>query len=402
MSRSKVGLVLSCVLFLIILWRTTPEISTRRVASLGLDFTVHAPPNSLYNAWEMRNESCVAWIANQVANRAYLDAYVVGSQKAGTTQLTHMLERLKVRRSNMIKEWHFYNHLTADGVIKFGRFETDPLPSLRNLTHLRVMHYRLGFPSLDVTALPRLDTGPIDQRTIVLDSTVEYLHMERAALLASMLTSHARIIIMIRDPPSRALSQYNMYTRDGNKKLRAQGLPDQLSLPDFFDQKVRDEIQVLRECGYDDKTATLQGNTTQLIRCMRKRRPRIDDVMYVMRGLYFLHIEQWRKHFADSQLLFVPFSDIVRGYASTYQRIARFLCVRPFTDELMASVDTGGSDLSYGQQAARDGLLENGADTYRGNDRYLSNMWPSTRVLLDDFYASANEKLEGMLGRPMY
>lgn len=366
------------------------------------DSNVHIPPDSLYNAWERRNESCPEWIAIQARNNAYLDAYVVGSQKAGTTQLSQMLEQLGVRRKGMIKEWHFYNHLTAEGTVHFGRYEFEPFPSLANLTHLRLKHYQLGFPTMNETDLPSIDQSSLQERTAVIDSTVEYFHMERAAALSSLLTPHVRIVIMIRDPPARALSQYNMLVRIRNNRLRDEGVPDRPSSASEFDAKVRDEIRVLRDCGYDCTTATLTGNTTDLIHCMRKHRPRIDDVMYVLRGLYFLHIPPWREHFPDHRLLFVPFSDITRGYEHAYQRIARFLCVKPFTPVLIHSVESVGSDLSFGQRAVRDSLQKLGSDSYIGNDRYLPGMWPSTRKLLDDFYAPANKRLTEMLGRPMY
>lgn len=402
-SPIQIGLLLLTILAVIVLTRQAPQIpSAIEDSTLPAEEKVFAAPDSLYNAWETSNESCSDWISSQVRNKAYVDAYVVGSQKAGTTQVAQMLESLGVRRKEMLKEWHFYNHLTADGIVRFGRFETDPFPSLDNLTHLQIMHYQLGFPEQNITSLPPIDDSPVNDRTVVIDSTVEYFHMERAAALSSLLTPHVRIIIMIRDPPTRALSQYNMLIRIRNNRLRKNNQPDEPSSAEEFDKKVRDEVDLLRRCGYDDKTATLEGNTTGLIHCMRVYRPRIDDVMYVLRGLYFLHIPAWREHFADNRLLFVPFADLTRGYEFAYQRIANFLCVRPFTEHLMASVRAQASDLSYGERAMRDGLSQLGADTYVGNDRYLPDMWNSTRKLLDEFYAPANQKLTVMLGRPMY
>lgn len=382
----------------------TPYLSLRTLSSAFTTESVYrAAPDSLYHAWERTNETCTAWIQTQRNATAYIDAYVVGSQKAGTTQLTHMLEALQVRRKSMIKEWHFYNHLTAEGTISFGRFEADPLPPLDKLDTLRLMHYRLGFPKLNVSTLPPIDDSPIDNRTLVLDSTVEYLHMERAAILAKKLTPHSRIVMMMRDPPLRALSQYNMLRRNNNRKLRAKGMSDRPASPEEFDEKVRAEIEVLRKCGYDDVKATIRTNTTKLIRCMRFSRPRIDDVMYVLRGLYFLFIPAWRENFPDHRILFVSFSDLAKGNAESYQRIARFFCIKPFTEKIIKSIEKEkGSELSHGARAARDGLTKVGPDSYHGNDRYLPTMLPSTQRLLDTFYRPANKRLTKMIGRPMF
>lgn len=400
MISSTFILFFVCGIVIVVLMTRQKPLSLSAL-SAGLVREVHADPDSLYNAWE-GNETCEEWISVLRENEAYIDAYVVGSQKAGTTQVAQMLELLNVRRKDMIKEWHFYNHLTADGMIMFGRFETDPLPPMDNLTHLQLMHYQLGFPTLNVTSLPPLDDSVIDERTVVVDSTVEYLHMERAALLAHLLTPHSRIIIMIRDPIARALSHYNMNRRNTNRKLRERGSTDHPATEDEFDIKVKAEIDVLRKCGYNDSLATLHGNSTRLIRCMRMQRPRIDDVMYVFRGVYFLHILPWLDYFPRNRILFVPFADLARGYPLAYQRITQFLCVRPFSDLILKSVDSGGSNLSFGERAAREGLSKLGQDEYMGNDRYLPTMHASTRKLLEDFYAPANKKLELLIGRPMF
>lgn len=402
-SRTRIVLFLITAIptLIALIWQSLQPYPFELRRELGSN--VYAPPGSLYNAWKEKNESCSEWIDTQVQSNAYLDAYVVGSQKAGTTQISYMLDKLGVRRNNMIKEWHFFNHLTKEGSVRFGRFEFEPIPPLSNLTTLRALHYSLGFPAFtNFSSHPPIDNAPLETRTVVIDSTVEYLHMERAAYLASVLSPHARIVIMIRDPPSRALSQYNMLVRITNQRMRKNGQPDSPSSAEEFNAKVQAEIDVLRECGYDDSAATLSGNTTMLIKCMRTHNPRIDDVMYVLRGLYFLHIFAWRRYFADHRLLFVPFSDITHGYEHAYQRINRFLCVKPFSETLMKSVHTDGSDLSFGERAVRDGLSELGDDTYIGNDRYLSHMWPSTRKLLDEFYTPANKKLSELLGRPMF
>lgn len=363
---------------------------------------IEAAPNSLFNAWK-RASPCDEWIRTMRASNAYLDAYVVGAQKAGTSHLSALLGSLGVRRNRtMIKEWHFYNHISKSGTVRFGRFEIDPLPDMTNLTHLRLQHLSLGFPQFNLTSLLEIDASPLEERTVIIDSTVEYLHSKRAAVMAAALTPHARIIVMIRDPTSRALSQYNMYNRNGNNKRREMGQNTVLATAEAFDFKVRTEVERLIKCGYDPPTATLPANNmTALIACTRKG-PVFDNVMYVLRGVYFLQVAQWRESFKDQNMMFIPFTDMSRGKIDTLQGLTRFLCVRPFGSEILSAIQCESSDLSYGQRAARDGLESSKFDDYQGDNRYLAEMWPSTRKFLDGFYARANEKLEEMMGRRMF
>lgn len=400
MSSTTTISFLVCGLLVIILTTGQKPLSLSTL-NAGLVREVYADPGSLYNAWK-QNETCDEWISTLRENGSYIDAYVVGSQRAGTTQIAQMLEALGVRRKDMIKEWHFYNHLTADGMVMFGRFETDPLPPLDNLTHLQLMHYQLGFPTINVTALPIIDDSAVEERTVVVDSTVDYLHMERAAMLAHLLTPHSKIIITIRDPVERALSHYNMNRRNTNRKLRDHGLSEQPATEDDFDSKVKAEIEVLRKCGYNDAFAILRGNSTRLIRCMRMQRPQIDDIMYVFRGVYFQHILPWLEFFPRNRILFVSFADLARGYPLAYQRITQFLCVRPFSDRILKSVNKRMLNLPFAEHAAGDGLLKIDQDDYKRKGRYLQTMRPSTRNLLEEFYGSANKKLEILIGRSMF
>lgn len=407
-------------------------------------------------------ESCAVWTTRQRAEGAYVDAYVVGSQKGATSQLSKQLHMLGVRKENMAKEWHFFNQLTADGQIIHGRTVGQPLPSLHDIEYLRRMHFSMGFPSARTNdtsiSLPLVDpvspnlnasqtetlklllaahddaashlneTGAaasaeeetrgesarwrraiesereeyndFRNRSLVIDMTVEYLHSERSAILAKKLTPHTRIIITVRDPLARALSHYNMAVRNGNAKLRATNSATRRATPESFDRKVREEASKLARCGYDARTATLDRPTSAVAACMLNNsyREHFDDMLYVTRGLYALHIESWRSYFPDHRILILSFRDLALGKRDVFRDLTDFLCVTRFPDSLLDQFERDGSTLSFGQQAASKGLEEAGSDSYSGDDRYLPDMLPDTRRFLEHFYAPANEKLKRLIG----
>lgn len=302
----------------------------------------------------------------------------------------------------MVKEWHFFNNLDENGEIIQARTVARPLPPL-NFSRLRWMHYTAGFPynKIAVDKIPLVQDAPQNERLITLDMTVEYLHSDRSAFLAQTLTPHAKIIITIRDPLERALSQYNMNMRNGNKKRRVQGLKDAPATAEEFDKKITAEINKLKRCGYDAQAATLDRKTSELVACMfhESHREHFDDSLYVMRGLYHIHIDTWRDHFPDHRILIISFQDVSLGKRQTYNDLTEFLCVRRYPEEILAQFESEGSTQSFGQQAAEKGLEKAGDDTYTGNDRYLASILPSTRKTLLEFYAPANKKLTSLLGQ---
>lgn len=382
--------------FLIALLATRKSISS--VGSITL-------ATSILHAWRHSPETCREWISVQRESRSYIDAYVAGSQKGATSQMSKHLYELGVRHENMVKEWHFYNSLDEHGQIVEARTVARPLPPL-NLSDLRLAHYHKGFPDANETVLaveqiPLVDDSPIESRRLTMDMTVEYLHSDRSAFLAHALTPHAKVIITIRDPLERALSQYNMNVRNGNRNRRKLGKEDSPATPEEFHKKVEMEIKKLSSCGYDSLAGTLDRKTSQLAACLfnNSKEEKFDDTMYVARGLYHIHLQTWRAHFPTHRIMVVSFQHMSMGKRQLYHDLSQFLCVRPYPEDLLKSFEDEGSSLSFGQQAAKHGLESAGFDTYTGNDRYLPDMWHKTRVLLRSFYESADKHLTHLLGR---
>lgn len=312
----------------------------------------------------------------------------------------HLFE-LGVRHKSMVKEWHYFSTLDENGDVIDGRTVARPLPPLE-IEDLRLSHYLQGFPDANLTGgeIPLVDDSPVDKRRLTIDMTVEYLHSDRSAFLAHALTPHAKIIITIRDPVERALSQYNMNVRNGNRNHRKVGRKDTPATPQEFHRKIQMEIEKLSTCGYNTETGLLDRKTSELAACLFSNATveHFDDTMYVTRGLYHLHIQTWRDHFPSHRIIVVSFQDMAMGKRSVYNDLTQFLCIRPYPESLLAEYEAQGSSLSFGQQAAKHGLEKAGFDSYLGNDRYLSEMYDETRQLMRSFYTAADKHLIDLLG----
>lgn len=361
----------------------------------------------IFNAWRSERETCQQWLSVQKMSKAYVDAYVVGSQKGATSEIAKRLHKLGVRKPDMMKEWHCFNKMTEKG--EMTRDITTHLPfEPQDLKKFRLVHYQTGFPkdaSATEDTLPVIDDRPPEERLLVYDSTVEYLHTDRAAFLVHALTPHARIIITMRDPIDRAISQFNMVSRTYNRKKREMGKPDQPVTPERFHEVAEKEIQNLIRCGYDAHASTLKIPTSQLISCMfAEYTVNFEKLLYITRGLYHIHVQTWRNYFPDHRIQYISFNDFTEGKVEAYHALTEFLCIRRFPEELLDEFKTSGSSLSYGQQAAINGLNKAGSgDVFNSdNDKYMVDILPKTRKMLEDFYAPATRRLEAMMGRKMY
>lgn len=338
---------------------------------------------------------------------SYLDVYVIGVQKGATSELCMRLGNLHVNHPEMIKEWHFFERLYEPGESEYPTTLHMPYTPA-GLNKLRLKHYLAGFPKRagEVTdaSIPLVDNSPRADRKVVYDSTVEYMLSDRAAFLAHALTPHAKVILTMRDPMLRALSQYNMMIRIFNMARREKGKEEIQASPQRFDEIVRREIGMLQNCGYNKEKATLDRPTSQLLKCMYAsiEKHSFDDLLYVTRGLYHLHVATWRNYFPDHRMFFIAFDDIAEGKPEVMRDLSEFLCMREFPQELLDKYKAKGSKLSFGQQAAEKGLSKMGFESYAGKDKYMLDVLPQTKQLLDQFYGPANRRLFRLMGREMW
>lgn len=332
---------------------------------------------------------------------SYIDFYMIGAQKSATSELCMRLGHLKVWRKGMEKEWHFFEKLEEPGM-KFRTALHMPYTPAE-LQNLRSEHYKSGFPGSENGEVPVIDDANVNNRSVVYDATVEYMLSDRVAFLAHALTPHAKIVMTIREPLDRALSQYNMMTRLYNTARREKGESDVAASARQFHEIIVREISKLKTCGYDAETGNVDRATSELLKCMyADGKFDFEDLLYVTRGLYHMHILAWRNYFPDHRMMFISFADIASGERKTMNEFTDFLCVRRFGEDLLERYKERGSSVSFGRQAAEKGLNRMGFESYEGKDKYLVEVLPETRAVVDEFYKGANRRLEALLGRKMF
>lgn len=383
---------------------------TSQTAQLPLSVQQAFPKENLFETWRTNPETCSQWIASQRSSRAYVDAYIIGAQKTSTSEMSTRLYKLGILHRQMKKEWQYFNRLRDPGAPAYRELELHRPYTHADIQSIRLPHYLSGFPHhTNVTKdehVPQIDNSPPATRKVIYDATVEYMLSDRIALLASLLNPHARILMSMREPISRALSQYNMLVRTRNAHADVQGDPKITASADEFDSFVRHEIDRLRLCGYNQATGSLDRTTSMLLACMFPEDPKDysrADKLYVTRGIYHIHIETWKRFFPAHRMHFIRFGDVSSGNGDIMQNIAKFLCVRPYPETLLKEYKDKASNVSYGVQAAEMGLDKwRGFDSYGGSNKYLTEIHESTRKTLEDFYAPSNKRLFALMGKEIY
>lgn len=353
---------------------------------------------NLFGAWKKSPISCDDWITAQRDAKSYVDAYVVGSQKGGTSELARRMYGLGVTNKTRIKEWHMFNAYSMHNYTG----DESVILSKQQLDDLRLRHYLSAFktpPSITSDdEIELVHDAPLHERMAVVDMTVEYLHNEHCAILARAVTPHAKILITIRDPIDRALSEYNMIIRVANDH-RPPGEATVRATKEEFDELMRGEVAALKTCGYDWEGVQFEGSTYDLLNCTLRNFRRGSRRFFVLRGLYPLHIQAWRRYFPDRYIQYISFRDMTMGSAYVFNDLTKFLCLRPFPQEKLQAFADSGSKMSFGQQNALLKQSNSGSvDSYDGDNEYLTDILPETRHLLEEFFEASNRKTVELLG----
>jgi hypothetical protein len=209
--------------------------------------------------------------------RALPDALIIGAQRCGTSSLFKYLGR--------------HPDVTPSYRKEVGYFSVG--------YHLGPPWYRAHFP-LELYRRARVGSPP----RLSFEATPDYLLDPRAPERAAQLVPHARIIILLRDPVERALSQY-----DHNRRLGLESLP------------VEQALERERE--------RLAGAMQELLR--RPEGPLPVDFRrcsYVARGMYAAQIQRWFEHFPRERVLVVRSEDFYSDTGRSFQEITSFLGLR--------------------------------------------------------------------------
>lgn len=124
--------------------------------------------------------------------KSYPDFLIIGAQKAGTTALYHyLIQHPQILPNKTYKEVHFFDK-SENYVQGIGRYLKD-------------------FPN-------RLNKGT----RLTLDATPEYLFYSQVPRRIIQSLGEVKMIVLLREPASRAYSAWNMYYSFANLPLKIQ------------------------------------------------------------------------------------------------------------------------------------------------------------------------------------
>lgn len=194
---------------------------------------------------------------------------IIGAQKAGTTALSYILrQHLQIVPSRK-KELNFFD----SGKIEYGDFSS----------------YHEMFP-LPLKLFPN---------KITYESSPIYLFHSECASRIHKYSPKMRLIIILREPVSRAFSAWNMYSNFQNSSNPRH---QKLAEPRTFEEAIMQEIDRLDEVSNESN---------------RKA--------YIRRGFYLDQIESYLQYFPREALLILEQSELRDETASTLNRICNFL-----------------------------------------------------------------------------
>lgn len=206
------------------------------------------------------------------------DYVIVGAQKAGTSTLAAALARHPYIYNALRKEVHFFD--------------------LRRGSH-SLSWYRGHFPAVRwISAFDR-------RRRVIGEASPSYMFFPDCAPAMAAVCPHAKILIALRDPVTRAVSHY------------------------YHNRRVVPHI----ETEMDPTTAIFTehlrvGDTlTRLAWATRDERARAARFAYLSRGHYAEQIERYLASFSRQQVMVIDMEDMARDPRGLSERLCDFLGV---------------------------------------------------------------------------
>lgn len=220
--------------------------------------------------------------------------FIIGTQKGGSTSLYRYLTDHPEVCPAALKEIHYFSyHPTC--------------PEL---------WYRAHFAPARLLRAKKLQTG---------EASVSYLHVPAAPARLAAFTPAAKLIVMLRDPVSRAFSHYQMSVKQGRETLP------------FRDAVALEPERLRRE-------RELLGAEAAFREGLHHRYH-----SYLLRGHYAEQLERWFAHFPREQVLILSSEAFFKNPGETYREALEFLDLSPVELPIYAQHNRGkqeGSALS--------------------------------------------------------
>jgi hypothetical protein len=250
------------------------------------------------------------------------DFLIIGVQKGGTTSLFHYLSQHPQAELSSIKEVHYFDN-----------------------NYFRGMEwYKSHFPK----EKERADK-------IIGEASPYYIFHPQAAERIKKDLPHAKFIILLRDPITRAYSHYQMEVR-----RKTEDAPT-------FEEGYRREAQRLRgevEKIFEDPTYISHAH---------------QELSYLSRGLYYQQLTRWLSLFSKEQFLILKSEDFFEYPLRELQKVYHFLGLEYFIPKDLKPQNVG---------------------KYQGYQEYqeYQDLSPETIAYLKEFFREDSERLKNLLG----
>jgi hypothetical protein len=263
------------------------------------------------------------WLVGRVtaARRTLPDFIIIGAQKGGTTSLYEYLSQHPDVAPALRKEIHFFDEHYNKGLAWYRSF----FPTSAAFDqHLR-------------TRGQRLQTG---------EATPYYLFHPLAPERVHGTLPGAKLIVMLRDPVSRAYSHYQHMRSHGREPLS-------------FSEAVEEEHKRLWSGHHQTVDDPRNGVRSHQL------------FSYVSRGFYGSQIREWLRLFERSQFLFLKSEDLYARPVEVLERTGKFLGLRSFEWKASRVFNQG---------------------------RYHAKIEPAMQRYLQELYRAPNRELAQLLG----
>lgn len=209
--------------------------------------------------------------------RALPDFIVIGAQKGGTTPLSHyLMEQHPSVIPPTDKEVHFYDRNYEKGI----------------------RWYRAHFPLLRL----------FDQGTVTGEASPYYLAHPHVPGRIALNQPSVKMIALLRDPKSRAVSHYHMSVRKGRETR-----PIEQAMLEEDEQIAEEWNRMIRDEAYDSEKYRYHS--------------------YKHRGRYAEQLARYYEHFDRKQILVLSSDALREQTRATLDRICGFIGIAPIPDE---------------------------------------------------------------------
>lgn len=266
--------------------------------------------------------------------RTLPDFLVIGTQRGGTSSLFKYLGQHPAVIPSLRKEIGYLSRMYPRGL----------------------GWYRCHFPlSVYRTYMKQVHGRP----TLTFEATPNYLFHPHAAARAAEVVPSAKVIVLLRDPVTRAFSHYQHMVR-----LGFENLPFEEAIA-AESSRIRPDLDALARDPLHNPRALMLFS-------------------YVTRGLYVDQLNRWLSRFPSERCLIIRSEDLFGDPPAVYRGVLDFL-------GLPAWEPAAFRNFSYSQDRA-DPAANPGAESGR-------RLEPDTRRQLIDTFGRHNQRLYDLLGR---